>query len=135
MLPDDVALSLQVTGLRTRTDFLTIEVKFMKLDHLSTWQPQPHSFESPLLSILSNHVSQDETVLDVIFLDLPAFKTHAYNQWIRAGPRKSLYFEPRQVVAAVVTCGGLCPGLNSPYIYKHVLRMCPGLNSPLPLRT
>ncbi|XP_042445214.1 ATP-dependent 6-phosphofructokinase 5, chloroplastic-like isoform X2 [Zingiber officinale] len=34
-------------------------------------------------------------------------------QWVhRAGPRKQIYFEPREVKAAIVTCGGLCPGLN-----------------------
>eukprot|EP00798_Chlamydomonas_sp_ICE-L_P022355 gene22355-29450_t len=31
---------------------------------------------------------------------------------IRAGARKQIYFEPSQVTAAIVTCGGLCPGLN-----------------------
>ncbi|BDA48396.1 ATP-dependent 6-phosphofructokinase 5, chloroplastic [Coccomyxa sp. Obi] len=30
----------------------------------------------------------------------------------RAGPRKTIYHDPRNVTAAVVTCGGLCPGLN-----------------------
>lgn len=30
-----------------------------------------------------------------------------------AGPRESLYFDPSQVRAAIVTCGGLCPGLNT----------------------
>lgn len=34
-------------------------------------------------------------------------------QWIhRAGPRKKIYYEPSRVKAAIVTCGGLCPGLN-----------------------
>ncbi|KAL9247715.1 hypothetical protein vseg_021118 [Gypsophila vaccaria] len=34
-------------------------------------------------------------------------------QWVhRAGPRKEIYFEPKKVKAAIVTCGGLCPGLN-----------------------
>jgi 6-phosphofructokinase 1 len=37
-------------------------------------------------------------------------KSRAY---VRAGPRESLYFEPTNVKAAVVTCGGLCPGLNN----------------------
>ena len=32
---------------------------------------------------------------------------------MRAGPRARTYFAPRQVRAAVVTCGGLCPGLNN----------------------
>lgn len=30
----------------------------------------------------------------------------------RSGPRKTIYFDPKKVTAAVVTCGGLCPGLN-----------------------
>jgi 6-phosphofructokinase 1 len=29
-----------------------------------------------------------------------------------AGPRAKLFFDPKQARAAVVTCGGLCPGLN-----------------------
>ncbi|MCB0320814.1 MAG: 6-phosphofructokinase, partial [Bdellovibrionales bacterium] len=29
-----------------------------------------------------------------------------------AGPRDRLYFDPTQVGCGVVTCGGLCPGLN-----------------------
>jgi len=30
-----------------------------------------------------------------------------------AGPRQKLYFDPSKVKAAIVTCGGLCPGLNN----------------------
>jgi 6-phosphofructokinase 1 len=33
--------------------------------------------------------------------------------FIRAGPRKNLHFNPQTVNAAIVTCGGLCPGLNN----------------------
>ncbi len=29
-----------------------------------------------------------------------------------AGPRQNIFFEPAEVHAAIVTCGGLCPGLN-----------------------
>ncbi|MBP1621013.1 MAG: 6-phosphofructokinase, partial [Acidobacteria bacterium] len=29
-----------------------------------------------------------------------------------AGPRRRLYFDPARVSAGIVTCGGLCPGLN-----------------------
>jgi 6-phosphofructokinase 1 len=32
---------------------------------------------------------------------------------MRAGPRKFNHFDPQQVNAAIVTCGGLCPGLNN----------------------
>lgn len=36
--------------------------------------------------------------------------TRAY---VRAGPRRELHFDPAHVNAAIVTCGGLCPGLNN----------------------
>lgn len=29
-----------------------------------------------------------------------------------AGPRKNLFFDPRELRCGIVTCGGLCPGLN-----------------------
>jgi len=29
-----------------------------------------------------------------------------------AGPRENIFFDPKTVCAAIVTCGGLCPGLN-----------------------
>jgi hypothetical protein len=31
---------------------------------------------------------------------------------IRSGPREFIYHDPARVTAAIVTCGGLCPGLN-----------------------
>jgi 6-phosphofructokinase 1 len=37
--------------------------------------------------------------------DLPAFNP--------GGPREKLFFEPTAVTAGIVTCGGLCPGLNN----------------------
>lgn len=36
----------------------------------------------------------------------------SFNRIHRAGPRKEIYYEPAEVKAAIVTCGGLCPGLN-----------------------
>ena len=30
----------------------------------------------------------------------------------KAGPRKYLYYNPTKVKAAIVTCGGICPGIN-----------------------
>lgn len=31
----------------------------------------------------------------------------------KAGPRKSIYFDPEKTTAGIVTCGGLCPGINN----------------------
>jgi len=37
----------------------------------------------------------------------------------RAGPREKIFFKPEEVKAAIVTCGGLCPGLND--VIRQVL--------------
>lgn len=37
--------------------------------------------------------------------DIPAIE--------KAGPRKKIYFDPSKTRAAIVTCGGLCPGINN----------------------
>jgi len=39
--------------------------------------------------------------------------------FVRAGPRGELHFEPKEVRAAIVNCGGLCPGLNN--IIHHLV--------------
>ena len=36
--------------------------------------------------------------------DLPSFE--------RAGPRRKIFFDPSKTKCGVVTCGGLCPGIN-----------------------
>jgi 6-phosphofructokinase 1 len=38
----------------------------------------------------------------------------------KAGPREKIYFDPKHVHAAIVTCGGLCPGLNN--VVRAVVR-------------
>ena len=39
-----------------------------------------------------------------------------------AGPREKIFFDPQKTTAAIVTCGGLCPGLND--IIKGVVTQC-----------
>ncbi len=39
-----------------------------------------------------------------------------------AGPREKIFFDPAKVNAAIVTCGGLCPGLND-VIYSIVMSL------------
>ena len=33
-------------------------------------------------------------------------------QFETAGPREKVYFDPSKLKCGIVTCGGLCPGLN-----------------------
>ncbi len=37
---------------------------------------------------------------------------HRYFIFEEAGPREKIYFDPSKTKCAIVTCGGLCPGLN-----------------------
>ena len=53
----------------------------------------------------------------------------------KAGPRRRLFFEPARTRAAIVTCGGLCPGLNN--VIRSVtreLRRSYGVGSVLGIR-
>ena len=53
----------------------------------------------------------------------------------KAGPRQKIYFDPAHTRAAIVTCGGLCPGLNN--VIRSVtreLRRSYGVSSVLGIR-
>ena len=43
----------------------------------------------------------------------PGAAVEAENFFEKAGPRQKIFFDPRKTRAAIVTCGGLCPGLNN----------------------
>lgn len=53
---------------------------------------------------------EDFIINDIVRKYTGAGSTDAF---VRAGPRSSLHFNPSEVKAAIVTCGGLCPGLNN----------------------
>ncbi|KAJ4897486.1 ATP-dependent 6-phosphofructokinase 1 [Raphanus sativus] len=65
--------------------------------------------DSPLM-IRQYFIDEDDTVPQKIVLrpDSPR-GTH----FRRAGPRQRVVFDSDDVVACIVTCGGLCPGLNT----------------------
>jgi 6-phosphofructokinase 1 len=62
----------------------------------------------------SNYVEDDERILYQIELSArhPVIHSEISPQLEKAGPREKIFFDPAQVHAAIVTCGGLCPGLN-----------------------
>lgn len=79
-------------------------------------------FLSPMAALLRGRVSSphyvheaDRVLLDDTLVgaaarlcgvaDLPSLEP--------GGPRKYLYFDPSRIRAGIVTCGGLCPGLNN----------------------
>ena len=60
---------------------------------------------------MQNFISEDNIIIaDIVRKPKHSSVTRAY---VRAGPRRRLYHDPQVTTAAVVTCGGLCPGLNN----------------------
>jgi 6-phosphofructokinase 1 len=64
----------------------------------------------------ASFVGDDERVLyDIIYHDGADNNREDYikgNLMEKAGARKHIYFQPNHVHAGIITCGGLCPGLN-----------------------
>jgi 6-phosphofructokinase 1 len=93
------------------------ELVYLKPTHLSETFGKKE-FVTPLLKTF------DELVAGEGFLDTRSIATQTiwrdvgqknkiFYRYLRAGPREKLYFEPSKVVPAIVTCGGLCPGMNN----------------------
>mmetsp|Transcript_137 Transcript_137/g.212 ORF Transcript_137/g.212 Transcript_137/m.212 type:complete len:509 (+) Transcript_137:121-1647(+) len=59
----------------------------------------------------SRYVTNNEVILADIIREKGTPKESA--AYVRAGPRKTLFFDPEYSSAGIVTCGGLCPGLNN----------------------
>ncbi len=70
---------------------------------------------------IANYVSDDELIrkeIEVILDKQPPLKRGELFE--AAGPREMIYFSPQHVHAGIITCGGLCPGLND--VIRAVVR-------------
>ncbi|XP_034698085.1 ATP-dependent 6-phosphofructokinase 2 [Vitis riparia] len=96
-------------------------VKVQSLPHLTHYLPNLKTFPNPLdrnqfyRPSDGFYISPCDVILRQITYDLsgifPSPPSHlAYH---RAGPRKQIFFDPSMTRVAIVTCGGLCPGLNT----------------------
>ncbi len=89
----------------------------MEHEQLSVQRLGECRFDSPLR--VSHFIEDDELVL------VDATSSHSGPRstlsFENAGPRRRLYFDPARTRAAIVTCGGLCPGLNN--VIQSVVRM------------
>ena len=68
--------------------------------------------EPRFVSPLRQHVS-DALRLSADVIGDPAAPATPADGFELAGPRAKLFFDPTTVRAGIVTCGGLCPGLNN----------------------
>lgn len=74
------------------------------LEDLMTQCVPDHEFYTDDHRILVQHELSDVSERIAGGGELPCFEV--------AGPRKKIYFDPEQTNCAIVTCGGICPGLN-----------------------
>ncbi|KAG0491848.1 hypothetical protein HPP92_004901 [Vanilla planifolia] len=84
--------------------------------HFADFIPSLPTYPNPLqdnqaYSVVKQYfVNKDDTVAHKIVV-------HKNNprgtHFRRAGPRQKVYFQSNEVHACIVTCGGLCPGLNT----------------------
>ncbi|KAI7725755.1 hypothetical protein M8C21_011082 [Ambrosia artemisiifolia] len=81
-------------------------------DYLSDLLTYPNPLQDhPAYAVVKQYfVNTDDTIAQkiVVHADSPR-GTH----FRRAGPRQKVYFKSDDVHACIVTCGGLCPGLNT----------------------
>ena len=69
----------------------------------------------PNINISDGFVADDEGVMIDVTLNgfMDALKTGKPGPHFElAGPRENIYFDPSKLRCGIVTCGGLCPGLN-----------------------
>jgi len=76
--------------------------------------PSPKPYSTKMGDAIANYTRDDQYILRSNTTDAAAIGTDYDPAWMleEAGPRERIYFAPSHVNAAIVTCGGLCPGLN-----------------------
>jgi len=73
----------------------------------------PRTVESPLQRLRDVGFVEDHSRIRFQHKVGPGYDTPDEVSFEEAGPRFQIYFEPARTTAAVVTCGGLSPGLNN----------------------
>ncbi len=70
-----------------------------------------HLGEAKFKSPFTRSISEDLHVPEQIVHNIKT-ETDSGLQFELAGPREKIFFDPAKTRAGIVTCGGLCPGLN-----------------------
>ena len=83
--------------------------------------PSPIQMSTVRGDSLANYRSDDDSVLNKIRIFNASDSIGMEGNLIElAGPREKVFFNPAHVHAAIVTCGGLCPGLN--HVIREIVR-------------
>ena len=84
--------------------------------HITTFGPVPHPSPLALNTIAGDAISNfvpDGTRVRHQLISPPGATEDTTTYFEKAGPRSQLFFNPATTRAAIVTCGGLCPGINN----------------------
>jgi 6-phosphofructokinase 1 len=89
----------------------------LRIDNLGTATiPSPLGLSSVYGDDIVNYCADSESVVYELDRDKILARVNAGKEvpaFERAGPRNKIYFDPAKTRVAVVTCGGLCPGINN----------------------
>ncbi|ESW15999.2 hypothetical protein PHAVU_007G136000 [Phaseolus vulgaris] len=106
-----VVTAIQVSTQSENDDFVLEDVP-----HLTNYLPDLPAYPNPLMKsqaysiVKKNFVSPEDVVAQNVVIQKESPRGVHFR---RAGPREKIYFEPEEVRACIVTCGGLCPGINT----------------------
>ncbi|XP_076923474.1 ATP-dependent 6-phosphofructokinase 2-like [Bidens hawaiensis] len=95
-------LNINLVPLPHLTDHLDLQPHTTPLEHNHFYRPSNEFY-----------LSESDVIIRRTIYDLSGHLPSSHAAYHRAGPRKQILFDPGNVRAAVVTCGGLCPGLNT----------------------
>ncbi|MFW6362574.1 MAG: ATP-dependent 6-phosphofructokinase [Spirochaeta sp.] len=84
--------------------------------------PSPISYDKVPGHSVTTFVSDNEHILYNVEFDAQTTEWCADESQViqKAGPRARIYFSPQHVHAGIVSCGGLCPGIND--VLRAVVR-------------
>lgn len=124
-----MALALQLVQTAARAQPVSESSSHLASNHLWSWHDDPDTHvwppRNPINTVLNpmatkypgmNFLNANEKIIGHIILNdsKASSRSSALSEGcIRANTTKNIWWEPSKVKAAMVTCGGLCPGLNS----------------------
>ena len=87
--------------------FINFESILKKIQNMNITHLGEAKFKSPFTRSISEDLRVPEQIVHNIKTE-----TDSGLQFELAGPREKIFFDPAKTRAGIVTCGGLCPGLN-----------------------
>ncbi|KAL9411954.1 hypothetical protein AB3S75_045538 [Citrus x aurantiifolia] len=114
-----VVLTVRASNQKVHNDGFVLE----DVPHLTNFLPDLPSYPNPLKKsqayavVKQTSLSPEDAVAQKVIIrkDSPR-GVH----FLRAGPREKVYFKSDEVCACIVTCGGLCPGINT--VIRDIVR-------------